>query len=64
MKTKPSRWTELTDRSFFKFVNHPKKTSIIEVYAPRCISCQNQYNDLERVLVAFDVLFIFLPIIV
>lgn len=55
MKMKPSRWTELTDRSFFKFVNHPKKTSIIEVYAPRCISCQNQYNDLERVLVAFDV---------
>ena len=52
---KPSRLTELTDTTFTKFVHNPKKNSIIEVYAPRCISCQNQYNDLERILVAFDV---------
>ncbi|CBK22566.2 uncharacterized protein [Blastocystis hominis] len=54
VKMRPSRWTELTDKTFYKFVNHPRKTSIIEVYAPRCISCQNQYNDLERIMVAFD----------
>ncbi|KAK8791293.1 hypothetical protein WA171_002240 [Blastocystis sp. BT1] len=54
VKMKPSRWTELTDKTFTKFVHNPKKNSIIEVYAPRCISCQNQYNDLERILVAFD----------
>ena len=60
VKIKPSRWTELTDKTFTKFVHNPKKNSIIEVYAPRCVSCQNQYNDLERVLVAFDVfLFVF-----
>ena len=55
VKIKPSRWTELTDKTFTKFVHNPKKSSIIEVYAPRCISCQNQYNDLERILIAFDV---------
>lgn len=55
VKMKPSRWTELTDRAYYKFVTNPHKNAIIEVYAPRCISCQNQYNDLERILVAFDV---------
>ena len=55
VKMKPSRWTELTDKTFTKFVRNPKKNSVIEVYAPRCVSCQNQYNDLERILVAFDV---------
>ena len=35
VKMKPSHWTELTETSFYKFVNNPKKTSIIEVYAPR-----------------------------
>ena len=54
-KMRPSHFTELTDQTFFKFVNNPTKSSIIEVYAPRCISCQNQYNDLERILVAFEV---------
>ncbi|KAK8791743.1 hypothetical protein WA588_002052 [Blastocystis sp. NMH] len=54
VKMKPSRWTELTDRTYYKFVTNPHKNAIIEVYAPRCISCQNQYNDLERILVAFD----------
>ena len=53
VKMKPSHWTELMETSFYKFVNNPKKTSIIEVYAPRCVSCQNQYNGLERIMVAF-----------
>ena len=61
VKMKPSHWTELTDTPFFKFVNHPKKSSIIEVYAPRCISCQHQYNDLERIMVAFKVLPVSFP---
>ena len=55
VKMKPSHWTELTAKNFQEFTHHPKKQAIVEVYAPRCHSCQNQYNDLERVLSAFQV---------
>ena len=32
VKMKPSRWTELTDKTFTKFVHNPKKNSVIEAF--------------------------------
>lgn len=53
-KMKKSHFVELTEETFDSFTGTKNKQTIVELYAPRCRSCQNQYNDLERVLTVFN----------